>query len=198
MCADLEFADGSADGDCPCRQTASGRWIRAGSSIVVVLGDDGAAGSDAVQREGEYSDEALEDGELGRRFAGRRGGGIRRGGARGRPFGGWGRRGPPRRPRRPRHPWPRRTRWPLPLRTLVLDRPATDEDEGSEYVRWVQTTLNQILDEQLAVDGVMNPETRRALRAFQRRQGLPPDGIVGPETKRALIAARSGVRGNRR
>jgi murein DD-endopeptidase MepM/ murein hydrolase activator NlpD len=36
------------------------------------------------------------------------------------------------------------------------------------------------------VDGVRGPLTRHGIRAFQRRRGLHVDGIVGPETRRAL------------
>ena len=63
---------------------------------------------------------------------------------------------------------------------------------ASEYVRWVQSALNQIMDLRLPLDGLMGPATRSALRSFQKREGLPVDGIVGPGTRRALIAARSG------
>ncbi|SDW16194.1 peptidoglycan-binding domain-containing protein [Nitrosomonas communis] len=63
---------------------------------------------------------------------------------------------------------------------------------GSEYVRWVQNTLNQVLGLRLPVTGIMNPAARSAVRSFQQRQGLPVDGIAGPDTERALIAVRSG------
>ncbi|MGH9841168.1 MAG: peptidoglycan-binding domain-containing protein, partial [Blastocatellia bacterium] len=61
--------------------------------------------------------------------------------------------------------------------------------EGSEYVRWVQDSLNRILGLQLPVDGIMGPETRSAIRSFQARERLPVTGIAGPDTERALIAA---------
>jgi len=35
-------------------------------------------------------------------------------------------------------------------------------------------------------DGVMGPQTRRALRRFQRRHGLPAVGLAGPRTRAAL------------
>jgi murein DD-endopeptidase MepM/ murein hydrolase activator NlpD len=37
-------------------------------------------------------------------------------------------------------------------------------------------------------DGVFGPRLARALRAFQRRAGLPADGVAGPSTLRALTA----------
>jgi Transglycosylase SLT domain/Putative peptidoglycan binding domain len=36
------------------------------------------------------------------------------------------------------------------------------------------------------VDGIVGPQTARAVRAFQRRAGLPVDGIAGKSTRRAL------------
>lgn len=58
-----------------------------------------------------------------------------------------------------------------------------------DYLRWVQSSLNQIMGLQLTVDGVVGPQTRSALRSFQQRQGLTADGIVGPQTEQALVAA---------
>ncbi len=56
-----------------------------------------------------------------------------------------------------------------------------------EYVRWIQTSLNRILGLRLPVDGRIGPQTRSALRDFQRRAGLRADAIVGPLTEAALI-----------
>lgn len=41
----------------------------------------------------------------------------------------------------------------------------------------------------LRVDGDFGPETRHAVKAFQRDHGLAADGMVGPLTRRALDAA---------
>ncbi|WP_417914481.1 peptidoglycan-binding domain-containing protein [Candidatus Electronema sp. JM] len=38
------------------------------------------------------------------------------------------------------------------------------------------------------VDGIMNRETRSAVRMFQERKGLPVTGLVGPDTEEALRA----------
>jgi hypothetical protein len=58
--------------------------------------------------------------------------------------------------------------------------------------RWIQAALNKVMGLQLAVDGIIGPQTRSAIRAFQTRAGLVPDGIVGPLTERALIQAGAG------
>jgi peptidoglycan hydrolase-like protein with peptidoglycan-binding domain len=66
-------------------------------------------------------------------------------------------------------------------------------DRGSrEYIRWVQSSLNQLLGTRLAVDGVSGPQTRSAIRSFQQRHGLAVDGVVGARTEAALIAAGAG------
>lgn len=74
---------------------------------------------------------------------------------------------------------------PLPKRP-----PLRRSQPGAEYVRWVQHSLNLILGLQLPVDGVMNSQTRKAIRDFQRRMGLRADGIVGPEMQQALVDER--------
>lgn len=70
--------------------------------------------------------------------------------------------------------------------------PSEPEPSGSERVRWVQDCLNQAAGTQLPVTGIMGPETRRAVRNFQRQQGLRASGIVGPDTDDALKAACTG------
>jgi cell wall-associated NlpC family hydrolase len=39
----------------------------------------------------------------------------------------------------------------------------------------------------IAADGIFGPQTRRAVRGFQKRHGLLVDGIVGPQTRKALF-----------
>ena len=102
-------------------------------------------------------------------------------------------RPPPRgrlrqRPKGPPRGLRRRPRRPGPLGALIRPAYAEPLEHGSEYVRWVQSSLNQVLGLRLPVTGVMNAPTRSALRQFQERQGLRVDGIAGPETKTALIA----------
>jgi Putative peptidoglycan binding domain len=72
-------------------------------------------------------------------------------------------------------PWPSDAEW---------------EDEANrsspDYVRWVQSSLNRVMGLRLAVDGIMGPATRSAVRSFQQRHGLTVDGIVGPQTEAKL------------
>ena len=57
------------------------------------------------------------------------------------------------------------------------------------YIKWVQQSLNQILGLRLKVDGDRGPQTRHAIRSFQKQHGLKDDAIVGSKTEAALIAA---------
>ena len=67
---------------------------------------------------------------------------------------------------------------------------APEPPQGSELMRWVQSTLNLVSGLNLPVDGLPGPATRSAIRSFQQRSGLPADGIVGPDTRRLLVEAR--------
>ena len=59
---------------------------------------------------------------------------------------------------------------------------------SSQYIRWIQSSLNQILGISLVVDGIMGPQTRNAIRRFQNLAGLQVDGIVGPKTEAAIVS----------
>lgn len=61
--------------------------------------------------------------------------------------------------------------------------------QSSEYSIWIQQSLNKVAGLRLAVDGVIGPKTRNAIRLFQRQQGLPADGVVGPKTELAFLRA---------
>ena len=38
---------------------------------------------------------------------------------------------------------------------------------GPDYIRWVQSSLNRVIGLRLAVDGIVGPATRSAIRSFQ-------------------------------
>jgi peptidoglycan hydrolase-like protein with peptidoglycan-binding domain len=88
-------------------------------------------------------------------------------------------------------------KWPWgavfePYGAAALPIPAEPQPAGSEYMRWVQSALNDVLGLGLQLHGIADSATRSAIRSFQQSQGLPADGVVGPDTERALIAARGG------
>ena len=56
----------------------------------------------------------------------------------------------------------------------------------------MQDCLNQALGMQVPVTGVMGPDTRSAVRTFQKQQGLRASGILGPDTEDALRSACGG------
>jgi hypothetical protein len=63
-----------------------------------------------------------------------------------------------------------------------------NDRDTHQYIWRLQETLNRELGLQLPLDGVMSARTRRAIRKFQRQNGLTPDGIVRLATERALLA----------
>lgn len=93
-----------------------------------------------------------------------------------------------RRPQRARRPALWLAQWPAG--SANLDAP--DSSAAGEYVRWVQTMLNQVLGLQLPVDGVMSVQVRSAIRSFQAKNGLPVTGIVGPDTEKAFLGSQPG------
>jgi hypothetical protein len=96
--------------------------------------------------------------------------------------------------RTPRFALPRRP-WGVavePYGAAVAAYPDEPPPAGSEYMRWVQSALNDVLGVRLPLHGIADSATRSAIRSFQQREGFPVDGVVGPDTERALIAARGG------
>ena len=63
-------------------------------------------------------------------------------------------------------------------------------DRGSpEYIKWLQSSLNKLINTSLKIDGDHGKNTRAAIRKFQRKKNLKADGIIGPSTEDALIKA---------
>src|ERR1700712_2102764 len=65
-------------------------------------------------------------------------------------------------------------------------------DRGSAVaeIRAILAGLGLLNNPAAATADVLDPAADRAVRAFQQNRGLTVDGIVGPETYRALTAAR--------
>jgi LAS superfamily LD-carboxypeptidase LdcB len=79
----------------------------------------------------------------------------------------------------------------LPIDSIQDVPNAEPAEQRSEYVRWVQSSLNQVLGLRLPITGIMNAAARSALRTFQGQKNLPVDGIAGPETRKALLEAKA-------
>jgi len=65
---------------------------------------------------------------------------------------------------------------------LISSSPAAQVDLHSSHafdVRWVQSSLNTLMNAGLQVDGIMGPLTIEAVKRYQQRSGLEPDGWVG-------------------
>lgn len=61
-----------------------------------------------------------------------------------------------------------------------------------EFIRRVQQALNRVAGIHLPLEGVMSFRTRRAIRNFQTREGLPADGEINLRTEQQLFAPRTG------
>jgi N-acetylmuramoyl-L-alanine amidase len=77
--------------------------------------------------------------------------------------------------------------WRLGDRILYLTNPAMRGDD----VAILQARLNALGFDAGREDGILGPDTDRALRAFQREYGGRDDGIYGPRTHDALAGLRA-------
>lgn len=66
------------------------------------------------------------------------------------------------------------------LATLTAGATAQQAGAPGGSVAAVQAALG------ITADGIAGPQTRRAVRAFERRQGLPVDGLIDRRVRRAL------------
>jgi peptidoglycan hydrolase-like protein with peptidoglycan-binding domain len=76
------------------------------------------------------------------------------------------------------------------IQALANTIPATPTVGGDAYVATVQGWLNQLFPgSNIAVDGIMGPQTRKYIIMFQQIWGIPATGIIGAETDYDLRAA---------
>jgi peptidoglycan hydrolase-like protein with peptidoglycan-binding domain len=73
---------------------------------------------------------------------------------------------------------------------------------GNEDVKKVQQALKDKGQDPGAIDGILGPKTKEALRAFQQQQGLSATGTLDNQTKEALGleqggSAKSGARSSK-
>jgi len=73
--------------------------------------------------------------------------------------------------------------------------PEPSSAASSEYVRWLQSTLNHAIGSTLPNDGIMSDAVRDAIRDFQRKNRLPVSGYIGPDTESALRRVRADSQG---
>jgi murein DD-endopeptidase MepM/ murein hydrolase activator NlpD len=71
----------------------------------------------------------------------------------------------------------------LVLAVLTVPAPAA---QANANVAALQVALRALHHYSGGVDGIMGPQTRRAVRRFQRAHHLQVDGVAGPQTRRAL------------
>lgn len=73
---------------------------------------------------------------------------------------------------------------PFPSAPTIIVPPSGTK----KYNRWIQSSLNQIMETNLAVDGIIGPLTKQVIQAFQELSGLYPIeyGIIGPQTQTAI------------
>jgi len=64
-----------------------------------------------------------------------------------------------------------------------------DNDKTGALIHDIQKTLNNVVKAGLSVDGKFGPRTEKAVKSFQKVNGLKPDGIIGPETHKVLNTA---------
>jgi outer membrane protein OmpA-like peptidoglycan-associated protein len=75
--------------------------------------------------------------------------------------------------------------WLYPGTVLELVNP--------NYVRWIQSCLNQSLGQHLAGTGVLGQETQNSIRAFQKQQRLGINGMLNPPTLAKFVNVCVGV-----
>ena len=68
---------------------------------------------------------------------------------------------------------------------------------GQQDIRQAQEALKNQGHDPGPIDGVMGPQTRQALRAFQSSNGLKQTGMLDAETKQKLNVEDGSTKGSR-
>lgn len=94
----------------------------------------------------------------------------------------------PRRSRRAAWP-PRRRAWVVAVALCGTLAFVGGAAAAQAHTRWVMRGISVRAVQRVVhvpADGVYGPQTRRAVKRFQRRHGLEVDGVVGPQTAAAM------------
>ena len=67
---------------------------------------------------------------------------------------------------------------------------------GRETIRAVQRKLNQLGYHAGPEDGMMGPQTRRAISAYQAQTGMEPSGMLTPDLVDHMMAGSTGKNAN--
>jgi peptidoglycan hydrolase-like protein with peptidoglycan-binding domain len=73
--------------------------------------------------------------------------------------------------------------------TMANSTPVLKKSSKGDAVTRLQEGLYQLGYDPGGVDGTFGPNTERAVKEFQRNNGLADDGVVGPKTWMALEEA---------
>ena len=84
--------------------------------------------------------------------------------------------------------------WPISFNALAGEARTSSRELADQQERQAQYNLIKAMQLKLIEkgydpgkpDGIGGPRTRKALEAFQQKEGLRVDGIPGPETLKAL------------
>jgi hypothetical protein len=80
-----------------------------------------------------------------------------------------------------------------PEETASVTAPVLTPAEIEASIKTAQMVLTELGFGPLESDGVIGPQTRRAIRAFERKNGLPETGELVPRTVRAMRSAVEGA-----
>jgi len=76
-----------------------------------------------------------------------------------------------------------------PSGETTYPRPTQSVKSGvkGEEVKWVQWSLNKIMNAGLSIDGSCGPKTEEAIKVFQKKYGLTVDGIFGQKSREKMV-----------